>query len=88
MTSPILYCKEQVISAIRIKKSEWYEYRENGIIPPTIGREGNAHRWSSTIINAIGNRMLILGKDYRSEHTINILLEDLEKTEALINSYK
>lgn len=88
MASPILYCKQQVIAATRIKKSHWHEYRAKGIIPPPAGREGNADRWSSGIINAIGNRMLILGDEYNSEHTIDIMLEDLKKTEDMFNAYK
>jgi hypothetical protein len=53
---PLLYCKHQVIANTRIKPSDWYKYRNNGIIPPPIGREGNEHRWSSSIINAISDQ--------------------------------
>ena len=41
---PPLYTKHQVITAVRIKKSEWYKYRNSGIIPNPVGREGNEDR--------------------------------------------
>ncbi len=88
MSSPILYGKQEVISTTRIKKSRYYEYLENGILPPPVGREGNANRWSSAVINDVSNRMLILGDDYTSEHTLGIMLEHLAKHEAMINAFK
>ena len=81
--TPPLYGKKQVITSTRIKASEWYKYRNEGIIPRPVGREGNQDRWQSTIINAISDKMLILGDEYTRQHTIDILLDDLEETEAI-----
>ena len=81
-TAP-LYCKNQVITATRIKTSEWYKYRNEGIIPRPVGREGNQDRWQSTIINAISEKLLVLGDEYTRKHTIDILLDDLEEIEAI-----
>jgi hypothetical protein len=80
--TPPLYCKKQVITAFRIKKSDWYKYRKEGIIPRPIGREGNEDRWQSTVINAIADQMNLLGSEYTPHHTINILLNELVNAEA------
>ena len=86
--TPPLYCKKQVITAIRIKKSEWYKYRNEGIIPRPVGREGNEDRWQSTVINAISDKMLALGDEYTRKHTIDILLTDLAEIEAVSFVYQ
>ena len=86
--TPPLYCKKQVITAIRIKKSEWYKYRKEGIIPRPVGREGNEDRWQSTVINAISDKMLALGDEYTRKHTIDILLTDLAEIEAVSFVYQ
>ncbi len=85
--TPILYCKRQVIANIRIKPSDWYKFRNNGIIPPPVGREGNEHRWSSRVINAISAQMLHLGDDYCREETVDILLDELKAVAEVIQSY-
>lgn len=84
--TPILYCKRQVIANTRIKPSDWHKYRNNGIIPPPIGREGNEHRWSSSVINAISEQMLHLGNSYSREDTVDILLEELRAVAEIIQS--
>lgn len=80
--TPPLFAKHQVITAVRIKKSEWYKNRHAGIIPNPVGREGNEDRWQSTVINAIADQMNLLGSEYTPQHTINILLNELVNAEA------
>jgi len=80
--TPPLYDKHQVITTVRIKKSEWYKNRNSGIIPNPVGREGNEDRWQSTIINAIADQMNLLGSEYTPQHTIDILLNELVSAEA------
>ena len=80
-TSP-LYSKHQVITAVRIKKSEWSKNRHSGVIPNPVGREGNSDRWQSTVINAIADQMNLLGSEYTPQHTINILLGEVLRAEA------
>jgi hypothetical protein len=80
--TPPLYAKHQVITAVRIKKSEWYKNRRSGIIPNPVGREGNEDRWQSTVINAIADQMNLLGSEYTPQHTINILLGEVVTAEA------
>ena len=79
---PPLYTKHQVITAVRIKKSEWYKYRNSGIIPNPVGREGNEDRWQSTVINTIADQMNLLGSEYTPQRTIDILLNELVNAEA------
>jgi len=80
--TPPLYAKHQVITAVRIKKSEWYKYRNSGIIPNPVGREGNEDRWQSTVINTIADQMNLLGSEYTPQRTIDILLNELVSAEA------
>ncbi len=55
--TPPLYSKHQVITAVRIKKSEWSKNRHSGIIPNPVGREGDSDRWQSTVIlECVGKR--------------------------------
>ena len=82
--TPPLFSKRQVITALRIKNSEWHKNRRLGIIPNPVGREGNEHRWQSAIINAIADQMNILGSEYTPQHTITILLGEVLSAEANI----
>jgi hypothetical protein len=72
-----LYGKIEVISCLGIKPSQFNEYCLRGIIPPPVGREGNAYRWNSAIIKAISASLLIEGSDHTKRKTVDILFKDL-----------
>ena len=73
----MLYSRIEVIASLRIKKGDFNRLLKNGIIPPPIGREGNAHRWNSKLIHAISDSMKEYGDDYSHENTIDIMLDQL-----------
>ena len=73
----MLYSIIEVISCLRITKSDFNEFRKNGIIPPPIGKVGNAHRWNSKLIHAISASRKEYGEDYSHENTIDIMLDQL-----------
>ena len=73
----MLYSRIEVIASLRIKKVDFNRLLKNGIIPPPIGREGNAHRWNSKLIHAISDSMKEYGDDYSHENTIDIMLDQL-----------
>jgi len=83
---PVLYSIIEVISCLRITKSDFNEFRKNGIIPPPIGKVGNAHRWNSKLIHAISDSMKEYGKDYSYENTIDIMLDQLVSHERAIKA--
>lgn len=83
-----LYSKEQVMVRTQTLRSKWRLRCQQGIIPPPVGREGNADRWSSAVIDAIANKMLLLGDEYSASHTIDILLDCLEATASKIQAFK
>jgi hypothetical protein len=72
-----LYGKQQVIACLGINPSQFDDFCNRGIIPAPCGREGNAYRWNSTLIQAIAVSLLAHGDDYAKEHTIDILLKDV-----------
>ena len=74
---PVLYSNIEVIASLGIKKSDFNRLLQNGIIPPPIGREGNAHRWNSKLIHAISDSMKEYGDDHTHENTIDIMLDQL-----------
>ena len=78
--SCVLYSKQEVMTRTQTKSSQWRQRREDGIIPRPAGREGNADRWSSDIINAIGEKLIELGAEYNRNHTIDILLVDAQNS--------
>jgi len=72
-----LFSKDQVIACLGIKPSQFVDFCNRGLIPAPCGRDGNAHRWNSTLIKAIAASLLVHGEDYAKEHTIDILLKDV-----------
>ena len=76
-----LYDRTEVISCLGIKTSDFADYCYRGIIPPPVGREGNAYRWNSTIIKAVAASILIEGSDHTKRKTVDILFKDLVKFE-------
>ncbi len=76
-----LYDRTEVISCLGIKTSDFADYCDRGIIPPPVGREGNAYRWNSTIIKAVAASILIEGSDHTKRKTVDILFKDLVKFE-------
>ena len=82
----MLYSIIEVISCLRITKSDFNEFRKNGIIPPPIGKVGNAHRWNSKLIHAISASRKEYGEDYSHENTIDIMLDQLVSHERLMKA--
>ncbi len=83
---PVLYSNIEVIAALEIKKSDFNRLRQEGIIPPPIGKEGNAHRWNSKLIHAISASRKEYGEDYSHENTIDIMLDQLVSHERLMKA--
>lgn len=85
MKSPVLLSKNDVIARFGIKKSDWYPLRKQGIIPPPDGREGNADRWSSVLIDLIKKELDEIGKENFTKQTIiDIFIEFLALKEQQI----
>ena len=78
---PVLYSNIEIIASLGIQKGDFNRLLKNGIIPPPIGREGNAHRWNSKLIHAISASMKEHGEDYSQQDTIDIMLDQLVSDE-------
>lgn len=72
-----LFNKDESIACLGIKPSEFTDYRNRGLIPAPCGREGNAHRWNSTLIKATAASFLVHGEDFSKQHVIDILVSDI-----------
>jgi hypothetical protein len=77
MNPPALFSKTDVIACLGIKKSEFAPLLKKGIIPAPVGREGNAHRWNSRLIQAIALSMKTIGEDHTCQVTIDLMLKQL-----------
>ena len=90
MTLPLepaaFFAKQEVIASMGITASHFSYYSKLGIIPPPDGRDGNAHRWNSNIINAIAATRKIIGEEYSFDHTLGIMLKRLEIFERNIKN--